>query len=96
MEHSTITGEKSWHLDSYKLPKTDTQEEMRNFPGYEEKQHYELPEIVKGDHGTQETYGGGMTETDSHTSGKDDGPYTRIQKKGQKSRWHSKSSARGS
>jgi hypothetical protein len=91
MEHS-ITGEKSWHLDSYDLSKTDTQESKRNFPGLEKKQYYNLADIQKGDH---HAGFGGMTETDSDTSGKDDGPYTSIQEKGQKSRWPTKSSANG-
>jgi hypothetical protein len=91
MEHSII-GEKSWHLDSYKLSATDTDKSKRNFPGYEKKQYYNLGDIQKGDHHLGR---GGMTETDSKTSGKDDGPYTSIQEKGQKSRWPVKSSASG-
>ncbi len=89
MEHS-ITGEKSWHLDNYKLSDLDTQKQRRNFSGYEKKQYVNLAELQEGDTS-------GMTESDAPTSGKEDGPYTHIQKKtqGQKSRWPVKSSASG-
>jgi hypothetical protein len=61
-------------IESYKLPAMDCQEERRNFPGYEEKEYYTLDEIRKGDQS-------GITETDSKTSGKEDGEYSTINKK---------------
>lgn len=76
----SIQGERSWHLENYNLPEHDV-DDLKNFPGCEEKQYYDLSEIEKGDHGTQQDYGGGMTETDEDSSGKKDGPYTRINKK---------------
>lgn len=68
-------------MDNFDLPKLDQDTTMRNFPGYEKKQYYDLSELEKGDHGTQQDYGGGMTETDADTSGHMDGPYTRINQK---------------
>ena len=79
-----ITGERSWFMDSFDLP-THNADDLKNFEGPDEKTYYTLEEIQKGDHGTQEKFGGGMTETDADTSGKKDGPYTRINKK--KGRW---------
>lgn len=58
----------------YKLPTTDTQKDRRNFPGYEKKQYHSLEDLKKGDPS-------GMTESDSKTSGKNDGQYTDINKK---------------
>jgi len=58
----------------YNLPVTDTQKDKRNFPGYNKKQYHSLAELQKGDQG-------GMTESDSKTSGKDDGQYTTLNKK---------------
>jgi hypothetical protein len=89
MEHS-ITGEHSWYMDSFDLPDHDVQETMRNFPGYQEKTYMTLEELREGD--TK-----GMTESDEETSGQEDGPYTHINKKtkGNKSKWKTKSSAKG-
>jgi hypothetical protein len=94
MEHS-ITGEKSWFMDSFKLSATDTQESRRNFPGYGKETYFTIEDLQQGDH--QDHHAGGMTETDEETSGKDDGPYTHIQKKGsgQKSHVGNKQSGKG-
>ena len=45
----------------------------RNFPGVKEHQYYSLDDMRKGDPS-------GITETDSYSSGKKDGPYTNINK----------------
>lgn len=69
-----MKAENDRNIESYKLPEIDTQKERRNFPGCEEKVYWTTEELQEGD--TR-----GMTETDKHTSGKDDGPYTRLQEK---------------
>ena len=61
-------------ISEYKLKGTDTQKERRNFPGFEKGVWYTLDELRDGDYA-------GMTETDSKTSGKEDGTYTKINKK---------------
>lgn len=58
-------------IKDYAMKGCDTQKERRNFPGYEKKQYYTMEQLVEGDTD-------GMTETDSKTSGKDDGKYTKI------------------
>lgn len=55
--------------ESYKLSVKDCTN-----PTFNKKQYYSLDELRKGDLS-------GMTETDSKTSGKEDGPYTSINKK---------------
>jgi hypothetical protein len=69
----SLQGEESWFIDNYKLPAQNTQEVRRNFPGYSEEKHYDLESMREGDYS-------GMTESDSDTSGKEDGPYTKINK----------------
>lgn len=61
-------------MKEYKLKGTNTQEARRNFPGFEKNVWYTLDELRSGDYA-------GMTETDSKTSGKEDGKYTPINKK---------------
>ena len=57
------------------LPKTNVK---KNFPGTKKGQYYSLAELQSGDYA-------GMTESDAHTSGKNDGQYTKINKtKGKK------------
>lgn len=70
-------------MDSFELPAHDVEKTMKNFPGVEKKQYYTLDEIKEGDSGFGEGRlgAGGMTETDADTSGKMDGPYTKINKK---------------
>jgi len=58
----------------YRLPECDVQAERRNFPGVQIEQVYTLADLMAGDTS-------GITETDSVTSGKNDGDYTRINKK---------------
>ncbi len=53
-------GAQSDSIHDYKLPVIDTQEQKRNFPGYEEKQWYTLSELREGDYG-------GTTDTDAET-----------------------------
>jgi hypothetical protein len=91
MEHS-ITGEKSWFMDSFKLSATDTQESRRNFPGYDKETYFTMKELQKGDH---HEHHGGMTETDEETSGKDDGPYMDSQKSGKRQHVPVKQSGKG-
>jgi len=62
---------KGTKLSSYSLP---VHKPERNFPQAEKKQWYNLSELTYGDYA-------GMTETDSKTSGKEDGQYTPINKK---------------
>lgn len=59
---------KGTKLSDYKLP---VHEPDRNYPHTEKKQYFSLAELQKGDYA-------GMTETDSKTSGKEDGQYTPI------------------
>lgn len=82
-----MTG--SINILDYKLPCCDVDEEKRNFPGYDKDEYFTLEEIVKGDRW------GGMTETDEDTSGKVDGPYSKMQMSKQKPHVPVKSSAKG-
>lgn len=63
--------EKGTKLSSYKLP---VHKPERNFPQPEKKQYFSLAELREGDYA-------GMTESDSKTSGQDDGAYTKINQK---------------
>lgn len=63
--------EKSKRIQDYKLPIIDVCEEKRNFPGYQKDEYYTLDQIQEGDCS-------GITETDSQTSGKEDGEYSTI------------------
>ena len=58
-------------IESYKLPVTDVQKSRRNFTGVQEDEYYGLDKIKEGDCS-------GITETDSKTSGKEDGEYSDI------------------
>lgn len=64
--------EQGTKLSSYTLPvKTPSRE---GFGPAEKKQYFSLADLRSGDYA-------GMTETDSKTSGKEDGQYTPINKK---------------
>lgn len=82
-------------MDSFDLPKHDTQKVKRNFAGYEEHEYLTLEQIKQGDHGPNPP-GGGMTESDENTSGKTDGPYTSIQSNtmGNKTKWPNKNQSK--
>jgi len=62
------------NINSYKLPICDTQEERRNFEGYEKNQWYSLAELQSGDYA-------GTTDTDSKTESYNDAGSTSIYKK---------------
>ena len=66
------TETKGTKLSSYKLPVHKPEANFDNQP--KKKQWYKLKELTYGDYA-------GMTETDSKTSGKEDGEYTPINKK---------------
>lgn len=63
--------EQGHEINSYKLP-VKTPE--RNFDHVETKQYYSLEDLKSGDYA-------GMTESDSKTSGQEDGQYTPINHK---------------
>lgn len=63
--------EQSDNINDYKLP---IKEPERNFEHVQKKQWYSLAELQAGDYA-------GMTESDSKTSGQEDGPYTPINRK---------------
>jgi hypothetical protein len=64
-----LTGEHSWHLDSYELPVHD-EKEMRNFPSVGKKEYYTLDDIRNGDWS-------GTTDTDDVTDEERDRSKTR-------------------
>jgi len=77
--------EKSKRIQDYKLPVTDVCHERRNFMGYQKDEYYSLDQIQEGDCS-------GITETDSKTSGKEDGEYSSINETSGKVRpWDGKS-----
>lgn len=52
----------------------DVSKSLRNFKGYQKNTYYTAEELQKGEIG-------GITETDSKTSGQEDGQYSTINKK---------------
>lgn len=62
------------NIDDYKTSVCNVDKEKRNFPGVKQEKYFTLEEMT----GAR----GGMTETDSITSGKTDGMYAGQQKSG--------------